>query len=89
MYTSQELGGALGIAIASSVAASHDRTLLHAGDTVPAALAGGFQQAFWILGGIGLFAVPAILGLIRTDEPESVAAPAAGGGPQPSLASTE
>jgi EmrB/QacA subfamily drug resistance transporter len=86
IYTSQELGGALGIAIASSVAASHDRTLLHAGDTVPAALTGGFQQAFWILGGIALLAVPAILALIGPEEPEPVAAHAADAEPQPSLA---
>jgi len=88
IYTSQELGGALGIAIASSVAASHYKTLLHAGNSVPAALTGGFQQAFWILGGIALIAVPAIFALIRPEESETAAAPAAGGEPQASLAST-
>ena len=70
IYTSQELGGALGIAIASSVAASHFKTLVHAGSGVPAALTGGFQQAFWVLGGIALLAVPAIFALIRADEPQ-------------------
>jgi EmrB/QacA subfamily drug resistance transporter len=76
IYTSQELGGALGIAIASSVAASHSKALLHAGNSAAAALTGGFEQAFWFLGGIALIAVPAIFALIRTDEPEPATATA-------------
>jgi hypothetical protein len=68
LNTSQQLGGALGIAIASSVAAGHSEALLHAGDTAPAALTGGFQQAFWVLGAIALLALPAIFALIRRDE---------------------
>src|SRR5437588_7665558 len=43
IYTSQELGGAIGIAIASSVAATQYKTLLHAGSTAPAALTGAFH----------------------------------------------
>ena len=35
LNSSQQLGGAIGIAIASSVAASHTQTLLHAGSTRP------------------------------------------------------
>jgi predicted MFS family arabinose efflux permease len=46
LNTSQQLGGALGIAIASSITASHTHTLLHTGTAVPAALTGGFQRAF-------------------------------------------
>ncbi|MGN6867757.1 MAG: MFS transporter [Solirubrobacteraceae bacterium] len=67
LNTSQQLGGAIGIAIASSVAASHTQTLLHAGDAAPAALTGGFQHALWVLGGIGLLAVPAIFALVRRE----------------------
>jgi EmrB/QacA subfamily drug resistance transporter len=69
LSTSQQLGGAIGIAIASSVAASHTQALVHAGHAAPAALTGGFQQAFWVLGAIGLLAVPAIFALVRRDEP--------------------
>ena len=50
LNTSQQLGGALGIAIASSVAASHTEAMRRAGSQVPAALTGGFQDAFWVLG---------------------------------------
>jgi EmrB/QacA subfamily drug resistance transporter len=68
LSTSQQIGGALGIAIASSVAASHTNALLHAGYTMPAALTGGFQHAFWVLGAIALIALPAIFALVGRDE---------------------
>jgi EmrB/QacA subfamily drug resistance transporter len=82
LNTSQQLGGAIGIAIASSVAASHTQTLVRAGQSAPAALTGGFQQALWVLGGIGLLAIPAIFGLIRRETegltPRHSARPVAG-----------
>jgi EmrB/QacA subfamily drug resistance transporter len=68
LNTSQQLGGAIGIAIASSVAVSHTKALLHAGNAAPAALTGGFQHAFWVLGAIGLLALPAIFAFVRRDE---------------------
>ena len=68
LSTSQQIGGALGIAIASSVAAGHTKALLHAGDAVPAALTGGFQSAFWVLGAIALIGLPAIFVLLRHGE---------------------
>jgi EmrB/QacA subfamily drug resistance transporter len=68
LNTSQQLGGAIGIAIASSVAASHTQALLRAGNAGPAALTGGFQSAFWVLGAIALLALPAIVVLVRRDE---------------------
>jgi len=69
LNTSRQLGGALGIAIASSVATGHTNTLLHAGNALPAALTDGFQQALWVLGAIALLALPAIFTLVRGDEP--------------------
>jgi MFS family permease len=65
IYTSQELGGAIGIAIASSVAATHYKALLHGGSSAHAALTGGFDRAFWVLGAIGLLAAPAVLAVVR------------------------
>jgi hypothetical protein len=35
---------------------------------LPAALTGGFQSAFWVLGTIALLAIPAIFALVRRDE---------------------
>jgi Na+/melibiose symporter-like transporter len=86
VYTSQELGGAIGVAIASSVAATHTKALLDAGSTAHAALTGGFDQAFWVLGAIALVAVPAVFGLVRRDHRSTVVAEAAVLEPQPAIA---
>jgi MFS family permease len=67
LNTSRQFGGALGIAIASSVTTGHTSALLHAGDSVPTALTGGFQRALWVLGAIALLALPAIFALVRGD----------------------
>ncbi len=86
LNTSQQLGGAIGIAIASSVAASHTQTLVHAGNAAPAALTGGFQQALWVLGAIALLAVPAIFALVRRDELSDAVTKTTIREPQPALA---
>ena len=86
LNTSQQIGGAIGIAIASTVAASHTNTLLHAGHAAPTALTGGFQAALLVLGAIGLIAVPAIFALVRRDELTDAVAKTAVREPQPALA---
>jgi MFS family permease len=88
LNTSQQVGGAIGIAIASSVAASHTQALLHAGHAAPAALTGGFHQALWVLGGIGLLAVPAIFGLVRREAVSTAVAKTSVRDPQPAPAAT-
>ena len=86
LNTSQQIGGAIGIAIASTVAASHTQALLHGGHAGPAALTGGFQAAFLVLGAIGLIAVPAIFALVRRDELTDAVAKTAVREAQPALA---
>jgi EmrB/QacA subfamily drug resistance transporter len=66
LNTSQQLGGAIGVAVASTVAATHLRTLAADGKTVNVALAGGFQWAFWVCGAIGLLALPTVVLLRRS-----------------------
>jgi MFS family permease len=68
LNTSQQLGGAIGVAIASTIAATHASTLLHQGVAPAAALTSGFQWAFWACGAIGLAAVPVTYLLVRRDE---------------------
>ena len=88
LNASQQLGGAIGVAIASTVAASRFDTLTQAGTSAPAALTGGYQLALWVLGAIGLAAIPVTLLLIRRGEPAgttSVARPDA----QPVLATAK
>jgi EmrB/QacA subfamily drug resistance transporter len=82
---SQQLGGAIGVAIASTVAASRFNSLLQSGVSGPAALTGGFQRALWVLGAIGLAAVPLTFLLMRREELAD-AAPASIPEPQPVFA---
>jgi Na+/melibiose symporter-like transporter len=72
--TSQQIGGALGIAVLSSVAIAQSTDATKAGDAVPAALTSGFQAAFWVGAGIAAVGVLASAVLVRRDELE--AAPA-------------
>jgi EmrB/QacA subfamily drug resistance transporter len=88
LNTSQQLGGAIGIAIASSIAATHTKTLLHAGQAGPVALTGGFQQALWVLAAIALIALPAIFVLVRRDELSDAVRKTAMREPQAALATT-
>ena len=75
--TSQQIGGALGIAVLSSVAIAQTNDAAGTGDAVPTALTSGFQAAFWVGAGIAAVGVVASLILVRRDELE--AAPVAEG----------
>jgi hypothetical protein len=55
----------IGVAVASSIAASRFHTLIHHGSSPAAALTGGFGLALWVCGLTGLAAVPVVFGLIR------------------------
>ncbi len=66
--TSQQLGGALGVAVASTVVSAHVKTLVHTGAAPTSALAGGLQWAFWLTGFVALAGVAATLILVRGDE---------------------
>jgi hypothetical protein len=68
LNTSQQIGGAIGVAIASTVAASHFKSLTAARSTAPVALTGGFQWALWVCGAIGLAGIPITLLLVRRRE---------------------
>jgi MFS family permease len=69
--TSQQIGGALGVAIASSIAFTHMRTLLASGHDQASALTGGFSLAFWVIAGISAASVAAALALVRSQEVEA------------------
>jgi len=67
--TSQQVGGALGVAIASTVAFTHATNLLKTGSSQPTAYTSGFALAFWVLAGISAAGVVAALALVRSSEP--------------------
>ena len=72
LSTSQNLGGAIGVAVASSIAASRAHTLIHQGYATAAALTGGFHCALWACGLTGLAAIPVALTIIRRGAPVSM-----------------
>jgi EmrB/QacA subfamily drug resistance transporter len=72
--TSQQIGGAVGIAVLSTVATTLTENEVADGTPVASAAVNGFQAAFWVGAGIALAGVVAALVFIRKDELE--AAPA-------------
>jgi len=76
--TSQQIGGAIGTAVASSIFASHFKTLLKEGKSLPVALTGGYSWAFWGLAVFGVLALIASLTLIRSQEMSEAPAAAPG-----------
>jgi EmrB/QacA subfamily drug resistance transporter len=68
LNTSQQVGGAIGVAIASTVAISHATHLLHTGHSQAAALTSGYALAFWVVAGISAAGIVAALALVRDAE---------------------
>src|SRR2546428_9785732 len=73
LNTSQQLGGAIGVAIASTVAATHLKTLAGEGKAANVALTGGFHWALWVCGAIALLALPTTVVLLRRKAPATSA----------------
>jgi EmrB/QacA subfamily drug resistance transporter len=68
--TSQQIGGALGIAALSTIATSYTGSAIADGTAVPSALVDGFTAAFIAGAGIAAVGIVAALTLIRRDELE-------------------
>jgi EmrB/QacA subfamily drug resistance transporter len=66
--TSQQIGGALGIAVLSSVAVAHTESAAKTGTAVPDALVTGFHAAFWAGAAIAAVGIVASFVLIRREE---------------------
>ena len=71
--TSQQIGGALGIAVLSAVAIANTNDAARAGDAPAAALTSGFQAAFWV--GAAVAAVGLVVSLVLIRKEELAAAP--------------
>jgi MFS family permease len=74
--TSQQIGGAIGTAVASTVFTTHFKALRADGRSVADALTHGYGYAFWALAFFGLAALIAALTLIRPEEMTEAPAPA-------------
>jgi MFS family permease len=63
--TTQQIGGAVGVAVASTIAFTHMKTLLKSGHDPFTAEVSGFRIAFWVLAIVGVVAVVAAFSLVR------------------------
>ncbi len=66
--TSQQIGGAVGVAVASTVFTTHFNSLIANHKAVPVALTGGYAWAFWALAVFAALAFIAALTLIKPAE---------------------
>ncbi|MFI5952146.1 MFS transporter [Cryptosporangium sp. NPDC051539] len=76
LNTAQQIGGALGVAIASTVATTHTATVLAGGAALPFALTQGFHYAWWVCSAIAVLSVPVafLVPRDRTDPAEAAEA---------------
>jgi EmrB/QacA subfamily drug resistance transporter len=72
--TTQQIGGALGVAIVATVAFTHAKTLIAAGHDPLSAQTSGFSLGFWVLAAISAVSVVAAATLVRGRELERVEA---------------
>jgi EmrB/QacA subfamily drug resistance transporter len=77
--TVQQIGGAVGVAVTSSVSVSHFNTLVKQGHPIRDAFTSGTQWAFWICVGIAVVGLLATLVFIRPSELAQVEEAGAGG----------
>jgi hypothetical protein len=75
MNTSQQIGGAVGIAILSTIATSTTTDEVSTGTQLPIALTDGFQAAFWAGAAIALAGVLVSVFLVRGRDLQPLEAP--------------
>jgi EmrB/QacA subfamily drug resistance transporter len=81
LNTSQQIGGALGVAIMATIATTHSETLLEEGESEAAAFTSGYNWAFWVAAAFMLAGAVITLTVLRnrdvpTQEHAAVAEPA-------------
>ena len=67
MNTSQQIGGAVGVALAATIFTSHAKTLLSSHHSPASAFTAGYQHAFWALVAISLVGALAAAILLRRE----------------------
>jgi EmrB/QacA subfamily drug resistance transporter len=70
--TAQQIGGAIGVAVTSSVSITHFNHLIKTGHAFPGAFTSGSQWAFWVTVGVSVVGLAATLVLVRPAELRTV-----------------
>ena len=65
LNTAQQVGGALGVGIAATIAFSHQRNLIASGHDPVSSMVSGFSLAFWVIAALGAAGVVAAAVLVR------------------------
>jgi len=68
--TTEQIGGALGVAIASSIFATHANSLLSSGHSPPDALTSGFRLGFWSLVVFAAVGLAAVVTMVKAEHAE-------------------
>jgi EmrB/QacA subfamily drug resistance transporter len=74
--TSQQIGGALGLAILTTVSTNRFTSLINSGTSKPQALTSGFALAFWVAAALAAASILATIFLVKREEVAVEAAPA-------------
>ena len=74
--TSQQIGGALGLAILTTVSTNHITSALKSGTPTPEALTSGYALAFWVAAALAGVAIVATLVLVKREDVAVEALPA-------------
>ena len=73
--TSQQIGGAIGLAVTTTIVVNRTTALLHAGHSTAAALTGGFHDAFAVTGALAVVGALVAVTLIRRTSAAAAAEP--------------
>ena len=68
LNTAQQIGGALGVAIAATIVTTHATTLLKSGDDAAHAYTSGFALSFWVIAALSAVGALVAIVLVRQDE---------------------
>jgi EmrB/QacA subfamily drug resistance transporter len=79
--TSQQIGGALGLAILTTVSTNHFTSLVQSGTPKLQAETSGYALAFWVAAALAAVAIVATLFLVKREEVDAAAEAATAGAP--------
>jgi EmrB/QacA subfamily drug resistance transporter len=77
LNTAQQIGGALGVAIAATIVTTHATTLLKSGQDAAHAYTSGFALSFWVIAGLSAVGTLVAIVLVRSEDCQKAEVPKA------------